>query len=153
MRDYAKEGIQHFYFMMLQKDEFIDATKRGGIGRFANHSCAPNCYVAKWTVGARVRMGIFAKRRIQRGEELTFNYNVDRYGHEAQTCYCGEPNCVGYIGGKTQTDVAVIDDVYLEALGITDADELMELKGSKKKKGKKIDDPDFMVRVTFTVPL
>ena len=21
MRDYAKEGIQHFYFMMLQKDE------------------------------------------------------------------------------------------------------------------------------------
>lgn len=54
---------------------------------------------------------------------------------------------MGYIGGKTQTDVAVIDDVYLEALGITDADELMELKGSKKKKGKKIDDPDFMVRI------
>lgn len=71
--------------------------------------------------------------------------------HQAQTCYCGEPNCVGYIGGKTQTDVAVIDDVYLEALGITDADELMELKGSKKKKGKKIDDPDFMVRISTPV--
>uniref|UniRef100_D8QG04 Histone-lysine N-methyltransferase, H3 lysine-36 specific n=1 Tax=Schizophyllum commune (strain H4-8 / FGSC 9210) TaxID=578458 RepID=D8QG04_SCHCM len=147
MRDYAKEGIQHFYFMMLQKDEFIDATKSGGIGRFANHSCSPNCYVAKWTVGDRVRMGIFAKRNIKKYEELTFNYNVDRYGHQAQTCYCGEPNCVGYIGGKTQTDVAVIDDVYLEALGITDADELMELKGSKKKKGKKIDDPDFMPKM------
>ena len=58
---------------------------------------------------------------------------------------------MGYIGGKTQTDVAVIDDVYLEALGITDADELMELKGSKKKKGKKIDDPDFMVRISTPV--
>ncbi|TRM63284.1 hypothetical protein BD626DRAFT_592433 [Schizophyllum amplum] len=80
MRDYAKEGIQHFYFMMLQKDEFIDATKSGGIGRFANHSCSPNCYVAKWTVGDRVRMGIFAKRSIKKHEELTFNYNVDRYG-------------------------------------------------------------------------
>jgi SET domain-containing protein len=25
-------------------------------------------------------MGIFAKRKIQQYEELTFNYNVDRYG-------------------------------------------------------------------------
>jgi len=60
--------------------QFIDATKSGGIGRFANHSCNPNCYVAKWTVGNRVRMGIFAKRNILQHEELTFNYNVDRYG-------------------------------------------------------------------------
>ncbi|KIM41728.1 hypothetical protein M413DRAFT_444973 [Hebeloma cylindrosporum] len=144
MRDYASEGIQHFYFMMLQKDEFIDATKSGGIGRFANHSCNPNCYVAKWTVGNHVRMGIFAKRNIQAHEELTFNYNVDRYGHQAQECFCGEPMCVGYIGGKTQTDIATMDDLYLDALGITDENDLMELKGTKKKKGKKIDDPDFM---------
>ncbi|KAF9468312.1 hypothetical protein BDZ94DRAFT_1154403 [Collybia nuda] len=144
MRDYAAEGIQHFYFMMLQKDEFIDATKNGGIGRFANHSCKPNCYVAKWTIGNYVRMGIFAKRDIQQYEELTFNYNVDRYGHQAQVCYCGESNCVGFIGGKTQTDIATMDDLYLDALGITDEADLLELKGSKKKKGKKIDDPDFM---------
>lgn len=144
MRDYADEGIQHFYFMMLQKDEFIDATKHGGIARFANHSCNPNCYVAKWTVGRHVRMGIFAKRNILKYEELTFNYNVDRYGHKAQTCYCGEPNCVGFIGGKTQTDISTMDDLYLDALGITDEDDLRELKGTKKKKGKKIDDPDFM---------
>ncbi|CAA7262089.1 unnamed protein product [Cyclocybe aegerita] len=144
MREYAEEGIRHFYFMMLQKDEFIDATKSGGIGRFANHSCNPNCYVAKWTVGEHVRMGIFAKRNIKVHEELTFNYNVDRYGHQAQECFCGEPMCVGYIGGKTQTDIAAMDDLTLDALGITDEDDLMELKGTKKKKGKKIDDPDFM---------
>ncbi|TDL26882.1 hypothetical protein BD410DRAFT_782971 [Rickenella mellea] len=143
MRDYAAEGIRHFYFMMLQKDEFIDATKRGGIGRFANHSCSPNCYVAKWTVGKYVRMGIFAKRSIQKDEELTFNYNVDRYGHEAQPCYCGEPNCVGFIGGKTQTDVAAMDDLYLDALGITDEVEMYGLKGNKRKKGKKLDE-DYM---------
>ncbi len=103
MREYAEEGIKHFYFMMLQKDEFIDATKNGGIGRFANHSCNPNCYVGKWTIGDRVRMGIFAKRNIKQYEELTFDYNVDRYGHDAQVCHCGEPQCVGFIGGKTQT--------------------------------------------------
>ncbi|KAJ8075139.1 histone methyltransferase set2 [Marasmius tenuissimus] len=151
MRDYANEGIEHFYFMMLQKDEFIDATKNGGIGRFANHSCNPNCYVAKWTVGKTVRMGIYSKRKIKQYEELTFNYNVDRYGHQAQTCYCGEPNCVGFIGGKTQTDVSSMDDLYLDALGITDEDELMEMKGTKKKKGKKIDDPDFMPQMKSIV--
>ncbi|KAH9920885.1 SET domain-containing protein [Epithele typhae] len=139
MRKYAEEGIRHFYFMMLQKDEFIDATKRGGIGRFANHSCNPNCYVAKWTVGDYVRMGIFANRTIRKHEELTFNYNVDRYGHDAQPCYCGEPNCVGFIGGKTQTDLAAMDDLYLDALGITEEVEALGLKGTKKKKGKKLD--------------
>ncbi|KAF8685609.1 SET domain protein [Rhizoctonia solani] len=115
MREYAEEGIQHFYFMMLQREQYIDATKRGGKGRFANHSCNPNCYVAKWVVGKRIRMGIFAKRDIEENEELTFNYNVDRYGHDPQKCYCGEANCVGFLGGKTQTDVRANE--MLGALG------------------------------------
>ncbi|KAI0920529.1 hypothetical protein AcW1_010262 [Taiwanofungus camphoratus] len=143
MRLYAEEGIRHFYFMMLQKDEFIDATKRGGIGRFANHSCNPNCYVAKWTIGDHVRMGIFANRNIKQYEELTFNYNVDRYGHDAQPCYCGEPNCVGFIGGKTQTDIAAMDDLYLDALGISEEVANLGLKGNRKRKSKKLDE-DFI---------
>lgn len=36
-----------------------------------------------------------------------------------------------------------MDELYLDALGIDDA-ELQSLKGTKKRKGKKIDDPDFM---------
>ncbi|KDQ16923.1 hypothetical protein BOTBODRAFT_30310 [Botryobasidium botryosum FD-172 SS1] len=141
MAAYAKEGIKHFYFMMLQKGEFIDATKKGGIGRFANHSCNPNCYVSKWFVGKKVRMGIFAKRRILQGEELTFNYNVDRYGHDAQICYCGEPNCIGVIGGKTQTDVGIMDDFYVEALDISDDEaQMMREQKAKRKKNKKSDD-------------
>jgi len=31
MRDYAQEGIQHFYFMMLQKDEVSAAVHYGFI--------------------------------------------------------------------------------------------------------------------------
>lgn len=112
-------------------------------------------------------MGIFAHRSIKKHEELTFNYNVDRYGHDAQPCYCGEPNCVGVLGGKTQTDLGGMDDLYLDgmhsmnllddfgslngnvrplALGITDEVEKLGLKGSKKKKGKKLDE-DYIVRV------
>ncbi|WVW86390.1 hypothetical protein I302_108436 [Kwoniella bestiolae CBS 10118] len=145
MQQYADEGIRHFYFMMLQKEEYIDATKKGGIGRFANHSCNPNSEVQKWVVGRRLRMGIFTKRDVVKGEEITFNYNVDRYGHDAQICYCGEPNCVGTIGGKTQTDVSLstMNDLFLDALGITDEVEANGMKGNKKKKSRQLDE-DFV---------
>ncbi|KAI5292635.1 histone methyltransferase set2, partial [Ascosphaera acerosa] len=79
MVQYDQEGIKHFYFMSLEAGVFVDATKKGNLGRFCNHSCNPNCYVDKWIVGDRLRMGIFAGTNIQAGEELVFNYNVDRY--------------------------------------------------------------------------
>ncbi|KAI0128539.1 hypothetical protein BJ170DRAFT_333302 [Xylariales sp. AK1849] len=123
MIQYDKEGIKHFYFMSLTKHEFVDATKKGNLGRFCNHSCNPNCYVDKWVVGSKLRMGIFASRKVQAGEELVFNYNVDRYGADPQPCYCGEPNCIGFIGGKTQTERATkLSDATIEALGIDDGD-------------------------------
>ena len=36
--------------------------------------------------------------------------------HQAQPCYCAESNCVGFIGGKTQTDIATLDDLYLDGM-------------------------------------
>ncbi|KAG0146074.1 hypothetical protein CROQUDRAFT_44884 [Cronartium quercuum f. sp. fusiforme G11] len=139
IKEYAEEGLKHFYFMQLQREEYIDATKKGGLGRFLNHSCNPNCQIGKWVVGRQVRMGIFTKRAVKAGEELTFNYNVDRYGYDAQECYCGEPNCVGFLGGKTQTDVGAMDELYIDALGISADVEALALKGSKTKRGKKMD--------------
>ena len=125
MRIYDEEGVKHFYFMSLAKGEFVDATKKGNLGRFCNHSCNPNCYVDKWVVGEKLRMGIFAERAIKAGEELVFNYNVDRYGADPQPCYCGEPNCVGFIGGKTQTGERATQLSFstVEALGLEDADD------------------------------
>lgn len=140
MQQYKDEGIRHYYFMMLQREEFLDATKKGGIARFINHSCNPNCYVSKWHVGKHMRMGIFSKRDIIPGEELTFNYNVDRYGNEAQTCYCGEPNCVGAIGGKTQTDIGGMDELFIDALGITEEVNRLEARGTRKKKSRHLDE-------------
>ncbi|RDW61887.1 SET and WW domain protein [Aspergillus mulundensis] len=137
MRQYDSEGIKHFYFMSLSKGEFVDATKKGNLGRFCNHSCNPNCYVDKWVVGEKLRMGIFAERHIQAGEELVFNYNVDRYGADPQPCYCGEPNCTGFIGGKTQTERATkLSNATIEALGIEDADgwDTAVAKRPRKKK-------------------
>lgn len=64
---------------------------------------------------------------------------------------------MGYIGGKTQTDLAAMDDLYIDgvfhlsifdgtahthvpALGISDEVEKLGLKGSKKKKSRKLDE-------------
>ncbi|KAL0391766.1 UNVERIFIED_CONTAM: Histone-lysine N-methyltransferase ASHH2 [Sesamum radiatum] len=42
-RDYALQGHRHFYFMTLNGSEVIDASAKGNLGRFINHSCDPNC--------------------------------------------------------------------------------------------------------------
>lgn len=142
MVQYDEEGIKHFYFMSLTKGEFVDATKKGNLGRFCNHSCNPNCYVDKWVVGEKLRMGIFAERKIKAGEELVFNYNVDRYGTDPQPCYCGEPNCTGFIGGKTQTERATkLSNTTIEALGIEDGDG-WDTAVAKKARKKKIGEED-----------
>jgi len=144
MERYDSEGIKHFYFMSLGKNEFIDATKKGGLARFCNHSCNPNCFIDKWVVGEKLRMGIFAKRDVRAGEELVFDYNVDRYGAEPQPCYCGESNCLGYIGGKTQTDGAApkLSHHIIEALGLEDSEEWSTATAKKGRRPKKTDGDD-----------
>lgn len=143
MVQYDEEGIKHFYFMSLTKGEFVDATKKGNLGRFCNHSCNPNCFVDKWVVGDKLRMGIFAERKIKAGEELVFNYNVDRYGADPQPCYCGEPNCSGFIGGKTQTDNATkLSHATIEALGIDDGDSWDTAVAKKPRKKKASEDDE-----------
>ena len=46
-KKYAKENAVHHYFMALNGDEVIDATKMGNISRFINHSCDPNAETQK----------------------------------------------------------------------------------------------------------
>lgn len=46
-KQYAKSGESHFYFMALNADEVIDASYKGNISRFINHSCDPNCETQK----------------------------------------------------------------------------------------------------------
>jgi histone-lysine N-methyltransferase SETD2 len=143
MMQYDREGIKHFYFMSLTRTEFVDATKKGNLGRFCNHSCSPNCYVDKWVVGEKLRMGIFTGRAVRAGEELVFNYNVDRYGADPQPCYCGEPNCTGFIGGKTQTERATkLPLATIEALGIDDGDSWDTAVAKKPRKKKPTEDEE-----------
>ena len=63
--------------MKVRNNEVIDAGQKGGLMRFVNHSCDPNCIVEKWLVAGEERCGIFAQRPILKHEEITIDYNID----------------------------------------------------------------------------
>ena len=95
---YSEQNNEHFYFMSLHNDLFIDATKKGNISRFFNHSCDPNCETQKWTVNGELRIGFFTKRPVGVNEELSFDYQFQTVGKKQQKCYCGSEKCRGYLG-------------------------------------------------------
>ncbi|XP_008547281.1 probable histone-lysine N-methyltransferase CG1716 [Microplitis demolitor] len=97
-KEYSKDKNKHYYFMALKSDQIIDATMKGNISRFINHSCDPNAETQKWTVNGELRIGFFNRRFIAAGEEITFDYHFQRYGKEAQKCFCESTNCRGWIG-------------------------------------------------------
>ena len=93
----------NYYFMSVCDDVIIDAGVKGSVARFVNHSCRPNCLIAKWTVQGELRIALFTQRPVAKGEELTIDYKYDRIGLEYQACYCGADNCAKWIGGRRGT--------------------------------------------------
>jgi SET domain-containing protein len=61
---------------------------QGHLGRFINHSCDPNCDTEKWIIKGELAIGLFAKKDIAAGEELTFDYNFERYGDKVGDTLC-----------------------------------------------------------------
>uniref|UniRef100_A0ACD5XLP7 Uncharacterized protein n=1 Tax=Avena sativa TaxID=4498 RepID=A0ACD5XLP7_AVESA len=91
---YEKSGIGSSYLFRLDDDYVVDATKRGGLARFINHSCEPNCYTKVITVEGKKKIFIYSKRRIHAGEELTYNYKFPLEEKKIQ-CHCGSQRCRG----------------------------------------------------------
>ncbi|KAH8322182.1 hypothetical protein KR059_006750 [Drosophila kikkawai] len=93
----------HHYCLHLDGGLVIDGQRMGSDCRFVNHSCEPNCEMQKWSVNGLSRMVLFAKRAIEQGEELTYDYNFSLFNpSEGQPCRCNTPQCRGVIGGKSQ---------------------------------------------------
>ena len=94
--------------MTLSSSETIDAAERGNAGRFLNHSCDPNCETQKWMVNGELCIGIYALEDIRDAEELTFDYNFERYGDNPIKCFCGTTKCGGWIGGGAKDGEEVV---------------------------------------------
>ena len=83
--------IPHTFLFTVDKHTVIDAAVGGNEARFINHSCDPNCEA----VDDAGRIFIEAIRNIRPGEELTYDYHLERDGRwhkewaERYACRCG----------------------------------------------------------------
>ena len=146
-KKYSKDDVQHFYFMALSSEHFIDASCKGNISRFINHSCNPNAETQKWTVNGELRVGFFSKRAIKKGEEITFDYKYERYGQEAQKCYCGSDNCRGWLGGDLNKKGEVESEAEESA-----EDEEVEYYSSSSSEDEAAPAPPEVVKPSATKP-
>jgi hypothetical protein len=100
-KKHAKKSVHTNHYILSMGDDLnIDATMKGCVGRFINHSCEPNCESLKWDVEGKPCMGVFALRDLPAGTPVTFDYKFRRFGSELQECYCGTPSCRIFLGAK-----------------------------------------------------
>jgi uncharacterized protein len=91
------ESDNHTFLFTVDARTVIDAGVGGNAARYINHSCDPNCE----TVAAGRRIFIEAVKDIETGEELAYDYMIERDGDDAPNietvfgCRCGATACRG----------------------------------------------------------
>jgi hypothetical protein len=58
------------YLFRLDKDNIIDATRRGGMARFMNHCCEPNAYAGIVTIPSDVDTSFYHESMISDTSEM-----------------------------------------------------------------------------------
>ena len=98
-----QSGQGSCYLFRIDRYEIVDATMKGNLARFANHCCDPCCYARIITVDsaredgrAEKKIVFLAKRDIQPGEELTYDYHY-AIEDEKIPCFCGARSCRGFM--------------------------------------------------------
>jgi hypothetical protein len=87
----------HTFLFTVDARTVIDAGVDGNEARFINHACDPNC---ESTIENK-RVFIRAIRTIQPGEELSYDYQIERDSDDAPNidevyaCRCGATQCRG----------------------------------------------------------
>ena len=95
-------GDAAVYIFTLNEEFDIDGSMEWNTARLINHSCDPNCEAFTVEEEDRERIVIYAKRDIEPGEELSFDYGFDLECYEDHPCRCGSDNCIGYIVSQDQ---------------------------------------------------
>jgi len=102
-QQYLDRQLRMQYQLCLGKI-YIDATRYGNVGRFMNHSCEPNVKAFEVFTDHHdtsfPRIGFFAARDIEAGEELTWSYGSVHEESRKITdfpCHCGTSKCKGFL--------------------------------------------------------
>ena len=127
---YIMSVVEHVGKLRRALTTTIDPTSRGNVGRYLNHSCAPNLEVQLVRCGSLVpRVAFFCSRDVAAGEELTFHYGSaqpesqcaatedeqeggGRCGADAtagrpvrrRPCRCGAPGCAKWLPFDASAD-------------------------------------------------
>ena len=96
---YDDDRAEHPHVLLFTVDRrtVIDAGVGGNEARYVNHSCAPNCEA----VIEQRRVYLEALRTIATGEELTYDYQLERgrwpsaAWERRYACRCGAATCRG----------------------------------------------------------
>ena len=96
MDEAARSGRGAVYLFILNKKHDLDGSMDWNLARLINHSCDSNCEAQI----IRGKIWIVAKRRIKKGDELSFDYGFDLDCWQEHPCLCGSQKCVGYIVGR-----------------------------------------------------
>ena len=113
--------LPDFFNIMLERHEndpdgydllFVDPIKRGNFGSRFSHSCSPNTQTVPIAVNGKYVIGIFAQKRIEYGQELTFDYNSvteSEQEYRSAICLCSQLKCRGtylaYAGSNTYQQI------------------------------------------------
>jgi uncharacterized protein len=87
----------HTFLFTVDAKTVIDAGVNGNEARYINHGCDPNCE----STTLNKRIFIEAIRTIQPGDELSYDYQIQRDSDdepnvdEVYACRCGAKNCRG----------------------------------------------------------
>jgi uncharacterized protein len=87
----------HTFLFTVDSKTVIDAGVNGNEARYVNHGCDPNCESTAW----KGRIFIEAIRTIRPGEELAYDYQIQRDEDDPAdvdvifACRCGAPTCRG----------------------------------------------------------
>jgi SET domain-containing protein len=96
--DSDPQDSAHTFLFELDDGRVIDAHIRGNAARWINHSCDPNCRTFE---DENARVFIEAKRAIDPGEELSYDYQLSVPGRLSKreraqyACHCGAAKCRG----------------------------------------------------------